>query len=71
MANKKVNNLHIRVTSEWLNKLDYLIKQDGATSRSGYIIQLIETRYAIDQEIGEALMGTLSEGVRGDEASDN
>ena len=71
MANKKVNNLHIRVTSEWLNKLDYLIKQDGAVSRSGYIINLIETRYAIDQEIGEALMGTLSEGVRDNEASDN
>ena len=67
----KTSNLHIRVTAEWLKKLDYLIKQDGASSRSGYIINLIETRYAIDKEVGDLLMQGLAEGGRDNETIDN
>ena len=67
----KTSNLHIRVTASWLQKLDYLIKQDGASSRSGYIINLIETRYAIDKEVGDLLMQGLAEGGRSDETIDN
>ena len=67
----KTTNLHIRVTPEWLAKLDYLIKQDGASSRSGYITTMIETRYAIDKEVGDLLMQGLTEGVKANEASDN
>lgn len=63
----KTSNLHIRVTAEWLKKLDYLIKQDGASSRSGYIVSLIETRYAIDKEVGDIFMKSLVEGGMSDE----
>ncbi len=67
----KTSNLHIRVTASWLQKLDYLIKQDGASSRSGYIINLIETRYAIDKEVGDLLMQGLAEGGKDNETTDN
>ena len=67
----KTSNLHIRVTASWLKKLDYLIKQDGASSRSGYIVNLIETRYAIDKEVGDILMQGLAEGGKSDEAISN
>ena len=67
----KTSNLHIRVTAEWLKKLDYLISQDAASSRSGYIVSLIETRYAIDKEVGDILMKGLVEGGMNDETTSN
>ena len=70
MATKTTNLLSIRVTAEWLRKLDYLIQQDGATSRSNYIKTLIETRYALDKEVGDLLMQSMQEGLN-DEAANN
>ena len=61
MANK-TNNLHIRVTPTWLAKLDHLCELEGATSRSAYIKQMVETRYALDKEIGDLLLNGMTGG---------
>ena len=57
----KTNNLHIRVTPEWLKKLDYLVKQNGATSRSSYIKTMVEANYAVDKELGDMLLKAMAD----------
>lgn len=57
----KTNNLHIRVTTEWLQKLDYLCKQNGFTSRSAYIKTMVEANYAVDKELGDKLLKAMIE----------
>ena len=63
----KTTNLHIRVTPTWLAKLDHLCELEGATSRSAYIKQMIEIRYALDKEIGDLLLQGMTEGGEEDE----
>lgn len=58
---KKTNNLHVRTTNEWLRKLDYLVKNNGFTSRSDYIKTMVEANYAIDKSIGDKLFDGLVE----------
>lgn len=58
---KKTENLHIRVTGEWLRKLDYLVKANGFTSRSNYIKTMVEANYAVDKELGDKLLRAMME----------
>ena len=58
---RKNNNLHIRVTGEWLQKLDYLCQQNGFTSRSAYIKTMVEANYAVDKELGDKLLRAMME----------
>ena len=57
----KTSNLHIRVTAEWLQKLDYLCKQNGFTSRSAYIKTMVEANYAVDKELGDKLLKAMAD----------
>ena len=61
MALRKNENLHIRVTGEWLQKLDYLWRANGFTSRSEYIKTMVEANYAVDKELGDKLFSGLVE----------
>lgn len=61
---RKTDNLHIRVTAEWLQKLDYLWKQNGFTSRSEYIKTMVEANYAVDKELGDKFFSDLVAGVK-------
>lgn len=70
MATRKVEQLHIRVSADWLKKLDYLVKLEGGT-RTSYIKRMIEERYALDSEIGDIIARSMQEEVENGKSGKN
>lgn len=60
MGIRKEEQLHIRCSKKWLNKLDHLVKLEGGT-RTSYIKHLVEERYDLDQELGAVIARSMEE----------
>lgn len=60
MGIRKEEQLHIRCSKKWLNKLDHLVKLEGGT-RTSYIKHLVEERYDLEQEISGVIARSMEE----------